>query len=188
MFRLLVALSFGMALANAFISLRPINSLQRVSPPSTGLQAIKKYLEDTNYNEIMMSDKAVLVDCCAQWCGPCKLIDPFLVSAAEKYSDELEVVKFDVEAKNTGIKMEFLLQGVMPQALPALILFRNGQAISTHVGALSQEQLYQFIETNMNDNQRAAEKPGKKLVAAASEENKKGMISLSGMGKDDYML
>lgn len=133
----------------------------------------------------MKGDKAVLVDCCATWCGPCKLIDPFLVKASEKYSSDLEIVKFDVEAKNGGIKMEFLLQGVMPQALPSLIFFRDGQATAKHTGALSQDELYEFIENNLKQSGSEAGSTDKTEKAAVGEN---GKISLGGAGKDDYML
>jgi thioredoxin 1 len=201
MLRLFTAFCFGFNLIHAFsgihISLAPHQqtSHQRRSSSKLyqGKTAIETYLEDSSYNQIMAGEKAVLVDCCAAYCGPCKLIDPFLVQAAEKYSSDLEIVKFDVEAKHTGIKMEFLLQGVMPQALPSLIFFRNGQAVAKHTGALSQKELYDFIETNMSSSKAG---DGAELVNIAAEskteksetDSAKGKISFAGMGKDDYML
>ena len=154
----------------------------RRSASSTLLNAgISSYLDDSNYHTYMSrkNSKTVLVDACAKWCGPCKLIEPYLVQAASKYQLALDVVKFDVEAKNNGgVKVEFLLGGVMPEALPSLILFREGKHLATHTGALTQEQLNEFIEAHLKKATR-----GQELVGTV----KKGLISLANT-RDDYML
>jgi thioredoxin 1 len=145
---------------------------------------ITTYLDDSNYHSFMTKNsKTVLVDACAKWCGPCKLIEPFLVNAALKYEQDLDVVKLDVEAKNNGgVKVEFLLSGVMPEALPSLILFRDGKHLATHTGALTQEQLNDFIEAHLK---KAAKKEKRELVGARGRS--KGFVSFASV-RDDYML
>lgn len=139
--------------------------------------------------------------------GPCKLIEPFLLQSAELYQDDLEVVKFDVDAEDTNdVQVEFLLQGALPQALPHLILFHEGKAVAVHSGVLKQDQLNSLIEDNLmkiqsasdNDEKLAAEPQRMKaheLVGAglAFEEDvgeaKKGFISFGGGNQpDDYAL
>jgi thioredoxin 1 len=129
------------------------------------------------------NSKMVLVDACAKWCGPCKLIEPFLVQAATTYERDLDVVKLDVEAKNNGgVKVEFLLNGVMPEALPSLILFRDGKHLATHTGALTQAQLNDFVEGHLNKK-----KTEKKRELVGARGGSKGFVSFAS-SRDDYML
>ena len=185
--RTFATLFLGLSLAEAFSNQNLIASYSR---DGTGLRAkIAKYLDDGNYNDVMLGeDKVVLVDACAPWCGPCKLIEPFLEQAAVKYADDIDIVKLDVEAKDNGsVKVEFLLQGVMPQALPSLIVFRNGEHIATHQGALTSIKLDQFIEDSVRKAQDSRKAQERELLEVESASSKKGFISFGGM-RDDYAL
>lgn len=62
-------------------------------------------LDDSNYVKLLNSDTATLVDACATWCGPCKLIEPVLEKCAEKWAGKIEMAKFDVEQKNPNLKL-----------------------------------------------------------------------------------
>ena len=62
-------------------------------------------LNDENYAKLLNGQKATLVDACAIWCGPCKLIEPVLDRCATKWSETIEMAKFDVEAKNPNLKV-----------------------------------------------------------------------------------
>src|SRR5687767_12496573 len=73
-------------------------------------------LNDSNFIKLVRSNKPVLIDACAPWCGPCKLIEPVLERGAEKWSNSVLFARLDVDAKNSGIKLELLLQGVMPRS------------------------------------------------------------------------
>ena len=68
-----------------------------------------------------------------QRCGPCKLIEPVLEQCAEDWKNSVVVGKFDVEdtSKSRNLKVELILQGAMPQALPALILVHNNKILDT---------------------------------------------------------
>lgn len=90
-------------------------------------------------DEVLKSDVPVLVDFWAAWCGPCKMIAPILDDLAKEYSGKVKVCKVDVDA-NGDTPAKFNVRGI-----PTLILFKNGNAEATKVGALSKTQLNAFI-------------------------------------------
>eukprot|EP00567_Pseudictyota_dubia_P018187 CAMPEP_0197439742 /NCGR_PEP_ID=MMETSP1175-20131217/6410_1 /TAXON_ID=1003142 /ORGANISM="Triceratium dubium, Strain CCMP147" /LENGTH=189 /DNA_ID=CAMNT_0042969707 /DNA_START=148 /DNA_END=717 /DNA_ORIENTATION=+ len=141
-------------------------------------------LNDANYQDALLGghQKAVLVDACAVWCGPCKLIEPYVRRCAEKWSDQMDVMRFDVESKNTGVKMELLRQKALPQSLPSLMLFRDGEVVAKHSGVITEEELNEFISTNLADRADPEES-----TTESSKEQQRGFISFTTDG-DDYML
>jgi thioredoxin-like negative regulator of GroEL len=139
-------------------------------------------LDDTNY-EKHFKDKVVLVNACARWCGPCKLIEPVLNRCMKKWEGTIYMAKFDVEAKNPELKLEFLLQDVMPKSLPCLILFQNGKALAKQSGVIAEDDLDEFIETNLRCVSSSHEQG-----PSALPKKKTGFISFTNGDKDDYML
>jgi thioredoxin 1 len=89
------------------------------------------------------SDKLVVVDMWAEWCGPCKMMEPVLEEIAEEYSDKLKVVKLDID-KNQDTPLKF---GVMN--IPTLIFFRSGKEIDRVIGAFPKKQLLNKIEPHL---------------------------------------
>lgn len=141
------------------------------------------YINDSNFKQILFADsydKAVLVDACAPWCGPCKLIESSLEQCAEEWHESLIVVKYNVEAsENPNLKLELLLQNSMPQSLPCLLLFINGKVVKKHSGVITKEELDSLIETHVGGTENAKSKT--KNVGA-------GFVSMVGDDSDDYML
>lgn len=101
-------------------------------------------LTDDNFeNEVAASEKPVLVDYWAAWCGPCKMVGPIVEEIAIEYSDKLKVGKLDIDSnQESAVK-----QNVM--SIPTLAIFKGGELIAQQVGALSKTQLTQFIESNL---------------------------------------
>lgn len=100
------------------------------------------HVTDANFEEeVLKADKPVLVDFWAAWCGPCKMIAPILDELAESLGDKIKITKLDVDA-NQEVPGKFNIRGI-----PTLIIFKNGEPDSTKVGALSKQQLVDFIES-----------------------------------------
>lgn len=93
--------------------------------------------------EVLSSEKPVLVDYWAEWCGPCKMVAPILEEIATEYADRLKVCKIDID-ENTKTPNRYGVRGI-----PTLMLFREGQIEATKVGALSKSQLAGFLDSNI---------------------------------------
>ena len=93
-----------------------------------------------NFNEIINSEQLTLVDFFATWCGPCKTMHPVLEQLKEQMGDRLRILKIDVD-KNEALSATYRVQ-----AVPTLMLFRQGQLIWRQSGALSLSQLKEIVE------------------------------------------
>lgn len=78
------------------------------------------------------------------WCGPCRLVSPSIQWAAQTYSDRLKVVKLEIDPNPQAVS-QCQVEGV-----PALRIFKNKQILSTYEGALSKQQLQEFIDSQLN--------------------------------------
>ena len=93
--------------------------------------------------DVLQSDIPALVDFCAEWCGPCKMIAPILDEIAMEYAGKIKICKVDVDS-NPETAAKFNVRGI-----PTLLILKNGVVEATKVGALSKGQLTEFIETQV---------------------------------------
>ena len=99
-----------------------------------------KNVSDANFDaEVLKSSQPVLVDYWAAWCGPCKMIAPILDEVATEYAGRLTIAKLNVD-ENQETAAKYGVRGI-----PTLMLFKDGQAAATKVGALSKSQLTAFL-------------------------------------------
>ena len=96
--------------------------------------------DDAFETDVINSDKPVLVDYWAEWCGPCKMIAPILDEIATEYSDRLKICKIDIDA-NQGTPPKYGIRGI-----PTLMLFKNGEVVDKMVGAPGKEQLAAMLD------------------------------------------
>ena len=85
--------------------------------------------------EALKSEVPVLVDFFAEWCGPCKMIAPFIDELAEEYEGRARILKLNVD-KDPDIAMRY---GV--KSIPTLIFFKNGEPVDQHMGALPKDDI-----------------------------------------------
>ena len=93
--------------------------------------------------DVLQSEKPVLVDYWAEWCGPCKMIAPILEEVASEYGEKIKVCKMNID-ENQETPPRYGIRGI-----PTLILFKNGDVEATKVGALSKTQLQSFLDDNI---------------------------------------
>ena len=104
---------------------------------------IRSITDHSFEHDVLKSEKPVLIDYWAEWCGPCKMIAPVLEEIAKVYSGRLTVAKLNID-ENPVTPPRYGIRGI-----PTLMLFKNGSVEATKVGAVSKSQLSAFIESHI---------------------------------------
>jgi len=102
-------------------------------------------LTDDNFQtEVLNSDKPVLVDFWAEWCGPCKMVAPVVEELAKEYDGTLKVGKVDVDS-NQRVSMQFGIRSI-----PTLLIFKGGKVVEQVVGAVPKRALTEKVTKHLN--------------------------------------
>lgn len=96
---------------------------------------------DDNFEEVVLqSDKPVLVDFWAEWCGPCRMISPIVAELSDDYDGKAVITKMDVD-NNPGIAAKFGIRNI-----PTILFFKNGEVADKQVGAVPKSILASKID------------------------------------------
>ena len=98
----------------------------------------------TAFNKIIASNKLVLIDFHATWCGPCKAMSPRIKSLAKKMKGEVKIIKIDID-RNKSLSHNLKIKGV-----PTFMLYKNGRQLWRQSGMMTENQLLKIVKSNMN--------------------------------------
>ncbi|MEQ9186452.1 MAG: thioredoxin [Cryomorphaceae bacterium] len=101
-------------------------------------------LTDSNFEiEALNSDKPVMVDFWAEWCGPCRMVGPIVEEVANEYADKAVVGKLNVDT-NPGVAQKYGIRSI-----PTILFFKNGEIVDRQVGAVPKAALVKKLEAHM---------------------------------------
>jgi thioredoxin 1 len=103
-------------------------------------ERVREVTDNSFEQEVLQSEKPVLVDFWAAWCGPCRMLAPTVEAIAEQYSESAKVVKLNVD-DNPATAEAYGIRGI-----PTLILFSDGKEVDRVIGASSKESISRMIE------------------------------------------
>ena len=103
-----------------------------------------KEITDSNFEEVTSTDKLVVVDMWAPWCGPCRMVGPIIENISDELNDVAVVGKCNVD-ENAETSLKFGIRSI-----PTVLLIKNGVVVDKLVGALSKESYMEKINQHLN--------------------------------------
>jgi thioredoxin 1 len=102
-----------------------------------------KYVNDSEFNQLLTEQKLVVADYTASWCGPCKMVAPLMDKLATEYGDRVAVVKVDIDENKDNAKK----YGI--RSIPAVLIFRDGEMVESLFGSKPYETYSDSLETQL---------------------------------------
>ncbi|MFP4368562.1 MAG: thioredoxin [Candidatus Kapaibacterium sp.] len=99
--------------------------------------------DDAFQEEVVKSDKPVLIDFWAAWCGPCRMIAPIVEELANEYDGKAKICKLDVD-NNQQTAMQFGIRSI-----PTILIFKGGEVVDTIIGAVPKQQIVERLESHL---------------------------------------
>lgn len=99
--------------------------------------------KDNFEQEVINSDKPVIIDYWASWCGPCRMVAPIMEDLSEEYDGKAKICKVNVDEEN-DLAMKFRIMSI-----PTIMLYKNGQMVERVVGARSKEEFKKLLDQNL---------------------------------------
>ena len=106
---------------------------------------VQPVTDETFEEEVLNSDKPVLVDFWAAWCAPCRMIAPIVDEVAQEFGDQAKVLKLDVDS-NSETSSKYNIKGI-----PTLLLFNGGEIKDQIVGATSKDKIARMIKGQLQE-------------------------------------
>jgi thioredoxin 1 len=101
-------------------------------------------ITDSNFEEILNSEKPVMVDFWAEWCGPCKMVGPVVEEMAGEYSEKAVIGKVDVDS-NPNVSAKYGIRSI-----PTMLFFKGGEIVDKQVGAVPKGVLVQKLDAQIS--------------------------------------
>ena len=99
--------------------------------------------DDSFETEVLKSDKPVLIDFWAEWCGPCKVLGPIIDDVAPEFEGKVRFTKINID-ENANPAPKYGIRGI-----PTIMIFKNGELAATNVGVLTKSELTNFLNENI---------------------------------------
>lgn len=97
-------------------------------------------ITDSNFEEIIQTDKPVVIDCWAEWCGPCRMVSPIIDEISEEYEGKAVVGKLDVD-NNPTVTGKFKIRNI-----PTVLYIKNGEVVDKQVGSVPKKRFVAKLE------------------------------------------
>lgn len=116
-----------------------LNSKNKIENEEERTMEVLKVTSENFEEEVLKSDKTVLIDFYADWCGPCKMLSPIIEAVANE-NEEIKVVKIDVDsAQDLAIEYQVM-------SIPTIVVIKNGQEVNRTVGVVSKSQIEEMVK------------------------------------------
>jgi thioredoxin 1 len=100
-------------------------------------------INTSNFEEVLSTDKPVMIDFWAAWCGPCRMIAPLVEELSEEYKDKAVIAKIDVDS-NQELAMKYGVRNI-----PTILFLKNGEVVDKSVGAVPKNVLSDKIDAQL---------------------------------------
>ena len=110
----------------------------------------KTVTDDSFQEDVLGSDKPVLVDFWAEWCGPCRMIGPALEEISDELGEKVTIAKINID-ENPDAPGRYGVRGI-----PTMLLFKGGQPVAQKVGAAPRSQIQQWLESSLDSSAASA--------------------------------